>query len=496
MTQRRRSTDQGRIDPFASIVQTGAALRRGVLSPTTLARQMLARVLAEDPLLHAYLRVDDKAAAKAALRAEVELASGRDRGPLHGIPVAVKDNIFIAGQPCTDGSPAYAGFVPRRSAEVVLRLRRAGAVVLGSLHLHEGALAEHHPSFGPAPVSPFTPGMWPGGSSSGAGVATAAGLCFAALGTDTGGSIRYPAALNALTGLKPTYGRVPTAGVHPLAPSLDTVGPMARDARDARAVFSAITSSAGLRGPTDTTEYIAPDLQGLKVGIDERHVSARVDAEVSLALARALEIMITNGAKGVPVTMPPVEAALSAQIAVMELECAAYHGKRYLAQPAQFGQLGQLIERGLGLPSDTVVRGRSVANDLTTSLGQIFATVDVILLPVLPVTGISYANYHESFASYPDFGRFTAPYNLTGHPAVTFPVGLASNGLPIGVQVVGPRGADARLLEVAEAFQSVTTWHRTPPETDPPSSSSQQRRSTKPDAPDDGAPLDEGERQP
>lgn len=447
------------IDPFASITHTAVQLRAGEWAATSVTRHMLDRVRTQNPARHAYVRIDEAGALKSAQRAEDELARGRDRGLLHGIPIAIKDNCFIAGYPCTDGCPAYADFIPHRSAEVVRRLRRAGAVILGSLHLHEGALAEHHPALGVAPVSPFVPGMWPGGSSSGSGVATASGMCFAALGTDTGGSIRYPAALNGLTGLKPSRGRVPMAGIHPLAPSLDTVGPLARNATDARAVFHAITAPTRNRRPRLPLEQDLDGLEGFRIACDEEHVTAGVDLEVTQALTRAVAAMNALGAQTIPVDLPNVDHALSAQIAVMERECADYHGVRFRATPSLFGQLGEIIERGLVLPADVMVQARAVGQALTNQLDRVFARADALLLPVLPMVGIAYQDFGKDSAIDPRFGRFTAPYNLTGHPALTFPVGLAAGGLPIGAQLIGRHGSEEQLLGIVEQFQRVTAWH-------------------------------------
>jgi amidase len=226
--------------PFMSLTDVGAGIRDGVLSPVAITETMLARIASVDTELHSYIRVTGEDALAQARQAEAEIRSGRYRGPLHGVPIAIKDLFFMKDSPATFGSMAYKEFVSDHTATVIERLVAAGAVILGRLHLHEGALAEHHPGFGEPPTHPYVAGFWPGGSSSGSGVATAAGLCFGSLGSDTGGSIRFPSATNGLTGLKPTWGRVSRYGVFTLADSLDSVGPMCRSAADAAAMFEII----------------------------------------------------------------------------------------------------------------------------------------------------------------------------------------------------------------------------------------------------------------
>ena len=238
---------------YATLLEVAALIKVRDLSPVELTRHMLGRIDAVDPSLRAYLAVTAKSAVAEAEQAEAELRSGRYRGPLHGVPIAIKDLFHTRGIPSTFGTLAYKDFVGEADATAVQRLRNAGAVILGRLHLHEGAFAEHHPEL-PRCLNPSNSDYWPGGSSSGSGAATAAGLCFASLGTDTGGSIRFPSATNGVTGLKPTWGRTSRAGVCPLAESLDTIGPMARTAADAAAVYDVL---AGF-DPKDPTSLTAP----------------------------------------------------------------------------------------------------------------------------------------------------------------------------------------------------------------------------------------------
>lgn len=437
-----------RVSITLSVSEARVSLRDGRVTPEQLVAATLATIDAEDRRLHAYLRLDRARATAQAEGAARELAAGIDRGHLHGVPLAVKDNFFIDGDVCTDGCPAYRDFVAPRTATVVQRLRDAGAVIVGAVHLHEGALAEHHPAFGPPPTSPFVDGMWPGGSSSGAGVAVAAGLCLAALGTDTGGSVRYPAALNGLTALKPTWGRLPTAGIHPLAPDLDTVGPLCRDARDLRAVFAVLDGrrfAEPLRRPTN--------LLGVRVGVDRQHLRAGVSPEVVNALDEVLDRMRSLGAEVAPVQMPSMTEPLEEQIALMSQQCASYHADRYSRAPEEFGQLADVIEDGLRRPTDTAARATATRRRFNAALRSVFQTVDAVLLPVLPVTGIRYDEYDEVMGGNPDIGRFTAPYNLGRQPAIVFPAGVADNGMPIGAQLIAPHGNDEALIDWVDAYQ-------------------------------------------
>lgn len=447
---------------WASLGQAAHALRTSGCTADQLTAAALAAVADEDPSRHAFVRVDASGAMAQADLASRELAAGLDRGPLHGIPVAVKDNMYVEHQVSSNGCPAYLDFVAPANAVVVQRLRAAGGVLLGALHLHEGALAAHHPDFGPPPASPFVPGMWPGGSSSGAGVAVAAGLCFAALGTDTGGSVRYPASLNGLTALKPTWGRLPTTGTHALAPDLDTVGPLCRNADDLRTVFAVLEAARHAKPRTRR------DLAGVRIGVDWSHVRRGVSSEIVQALGDVLTRMRSLGAQEVVVDLPSMTEPLEAQIALMARQCAETHASRYAAAPEAFGQLADVIEDGLRRPADTAVRAAAVRRRFSAAMARLFATVDAVLLPVLPLTGIRYAAYDDVMATHPDLGRFTAPYNLGRQPVITFPAGRARDGMPIGVQLVGPHGRDESLIDWVAVFQEKHPAVLTPPPVDPP----------------------------
>src|SRR5581483_9008031 len=276
---------------YAGISEGADRLARREPSPVELTRAMLDRIAALDPKLHAYATVTTEVALEQAKAAEAEIARGERRGPLHGVPIAVKDLCYTCGIPTAAGMPIHAGFLPEHDATVVTRLREAGAVLLGKLQLTEGAMADHHPDVTP-PVNPWNASHWAGASSSGSGVATAAGLCFASLGSDTGGSIRFPSAMNGVTGIKPTWGRVSRHGIFPLGPTLDHVGPMARSAEDAAIVLGAIAGAdasdpTALAAPVPDYLALAPEVRGVRIGVDDASF-ARVAPEVEGAVRGAV----------------------------------------------------------------------------------------------------------------------------------------------------------------------------------------------------------------
>jgi amidase len=350
---------------------------------------------------------------------------------------------------------------------VVERLIAAGAVILGRLALHEGALAAHHVGFGEPPRHPWVAGYWPGGSSSGSGVATAAGLCFASLGSDTGGSIRFPSATNGLTGLKPTWGRVSRHGVFTLADSLDTVGPMARSAADAAAVFDAIAGH-DVNDPTSLKVAVpaySAALEGvfgardLRIGVDWDYVSDGVDPELVQGLRDALDVFEAIGAEIVPISMPSIEKVVQSQRIIMETECARYHEAHYKANPEGFGKLTEVFERGFAYRPVDVAAAYIEKDRFKGALREIFDRVDVIPAPIMPWVGVKYDELDGVFEKNPNFGRFSGPYNMAGVPTITFPVGSSSIGLPLAMQLIGPQLSEVSLFKAAHAYQQATDWH-------------------------------------
>jgi amidase len=454
--------------PYMALTDVAAGIKSGELSPVTLTETMLARIAAVDTELHAYLSVHGEAALNQARQAESEIRSGRYRGPLHGVPIAIKDLFFTKGVPATFGSGAYKDFISDYSATVVDRLVAAGAIILGRLALHEGALAPHHPMFGAPPRHPYVAGYWPGGSSSGSGVATAAGLCFAALGSDTGGSIRFPSATNGLTGMKPTWGRVSRYGVFTLADTLDSVGPMARSAADAAAVFDVIAGQ-DVNDPTSLPAavpgYLAALESGvwgardLRIGLDWEYVSAEVDPEIVGSIRAALDVFEQLGARIVPIKLPDMAEVVHSQRIIMETECARYHEAHYKAHPEGFGKLREVIERGFTYRAVDVAAAYIIKDRFRGQLSEVFESVDVIPAPIMPWVGMKYDELDKLFERIPLFGRFGGICNMAGVPTITFPVGVNEIGLPLAMQLIGPHLSEVSLFKAAHAYQQATEWH-------------------------------------
>jgi len=454
---------------YASLMEVSALIASGELSAVALTRTMLNRIAALDPGLNSYLLVTAEAALAEAEVAEQEIASGRYRGPLHGVPIAIKDLFHTKGVPATFASLAYKDFVSDHDATIVHRLRQAGAVILGHLHLHEGAFAEHHPAL-PKCLNPWNADYWPGGSSSGSGAATAAGLCFASLGTDTGGSIRFPSAACGITGLKVTWGRTSRYGVFGLADSLDTIGPMARTAADCAAMLAAFAGA----DPMDPTSLTAPvpdylaaldgvfGARGLRIGVDAAYLEAGVDAETVAAIRDVIATLQDLGATIVPVTIPDRDAATLAQTVITDSEAALFHKDVYAADPDKYGpQLRKAMERGRNIDPLTLTQAYVTQDRFRGELLRLYggSGIDALISPIYPFVGARYEDMEQHVSNLTGFLGFTAPYNLAGVPSITFPCGLSEVGMPIGVQLIGPHLSEPTLLKAAHAYQQATAWH-------------------------------------
>ena len=406
-----------------------------------------------------------------AIFADKEISRGKYRGPLHGIPLALKDLLHTAGVPTSAGMPIHRAFVPQEDSTVAARLREAGAVLLGKLQMTEGAFAIHHPDY-LAPNNPWHAGHWAGASSSGCGVATAAGLCYASIGSDTGGSIRFPCAANGLTGLKPTWGRVSRHGCFELAASLDHIGPITRSARDALFLLSTIAGHDP-RDPTSLPSVcleipsIEESFRGLRIGVDEAWLSDGVDPVIQDALQEVLRIAAGSGARLHAVQMPDTRAVSANWEVHCGVQTAVAHAATYPQRATEYGPaLSRLIEGGRALGGMDYQRvlldGQRFSGELEVLLGQ----VDLLIAPVQPYA----APTHEQLANLaqdPEANRrliqFTSPFNVSGHPCLSLPCGFTDAGLPIGLQFIAGKGAEGLLCRAGMALQKVTDWHKTRP---------------------------------
>jgi amidase len=455
------------------LMELAARIRAGDVSPVAVTRAQLDRIAALDGELASYALVMADVAMAQAEAAEAEIAAGRYRGPLHGVPIAVKDLFWTKGVPTAGGMAIHKDFRPIEDATVVRRLRDAGAVLLGKLQMTEGAYSDYHPSVTP-PKNPWGAEYWPGISSSGPGAATAAGLCFGSLGSDTGGSIRWPSAANGVTGLKPTWGRVSRHGAFPLAATLDHVGPMARSAADAAAMLAVI---AGV-DPNDPTtlldsvpDYLAAAAQGvrgLRIGVDPTWNGDDVDATTQAVVSEAVEAFRALGAEIVDVRFPDVTQAIADWVPNCAVEAAVAHETTYPARKAEYGPvLASVLETGRALSGVDYQKILLRRLDLRGRVATLFSGIDLLLTPVHPFAPLTLAMI-QTLGERPELiaklSRYTFPFDMTGSPTITLPGGFSEAGLPIAFQLVAADLGEATLIRAGAAFQGVTCWHRRHPD--------------------------------
>ncbi|MFC3228535.1 amidase [Marinibaculum pumilum] len=457
---------------MAGLVETGARIAKKEVSPVEVTKAMLERVEAFQPKLHAYATVMADEAMADAKRAEEELSRGEVRGPLHGVPVAVKDLCFTKGVSTASGIPALMKFKPEFDATVVEKLRAAGAVILGKIQLTEGALGTHHPDV-TIPVNPWNKAMWSGASSSGSGVATAAGLAFGTLGSDTGGSIRFPSYSNHCVGLKPTWGRVSRYGVFPLSESLDHVGPLTRKVEDAAAMMAAI-SGLDPKDPTTRPEPVpdylaemAKGAKGLRIGYDEAYCSKGVEARVTDAIRRALDILKDAGAEIVPVTMPDTSGALGGWVAICAPEAALAHKATYPSRKEIYSEaFGGFLQAGLDLTAADYAAAHIARLNFTGALRLVLEKVDMMISPVMSTSVPTHDRLMEILDA-PDgletLIRFTGPHDSAGVPTITLPAGFDGKDEILGFQLVAWQMGEPALFRAGKAYQDAAGWPQVPP---------------------------------
>jgi amidase len=457
---------------WLSLLEVSSWLAGGELAPEALAASMLARIERLDRSLHCYARLTPERALHAAERAGRELRAGRRRGPLHGVPIAVKDLCDARGVATRAGMPLRADHRAADDATVVARLEEAGAVLLGKLEMTEGASAVHHPSLEP-PRNPWDPERSPGASSSGSGAATAAGLCFGALGSDTAGSIRGPSSWCGVVGLKPTWGRVSRAGVFPLAPSLDCVGPMARRVADVAALLGALAGpdprdpTAGRKAVPDYVAALPRGIAGVRVGIDRSYLTEGADPELARAVLEAARVFVALGAKLVEVRVEGIEQAIDAVVGILPAEAARVHAEWFPARADAYGpHLRELLEEGCALRAVDYAAAHEARLAFRGRLGALLREVDLLLCPPMPSPALPTAMMAAipgSFGRLRAALRFSGPYNVSGSPTLTLPCGASAGGLPLGLQLVGRPYEEGLLLRAGAAYESATEWHRRHP---------------------------------
>ena len=457
---------------YRSLGEVARLLKSREISPLELTRYMLERISAVDGRLKSFATVTADRALAAARRAEQEILSGQYRGPLHGMPIAVKDLCYTAGIRTMGGMAAYRDFVPEHDATVVHRLEEAGAVLLGKLNLTEGAMAGYHPDFD-IPLNPWGEALWSGASSSGSGVATAAGLCFGSLGSDTGGSIRFPSMANGIVGLKPTYGRISRYGVLPLAESMDHVGPMTRRTADAAILLQAMAGSDE-NDPTSLQDAL-PDLLagldtgvgGLRIGYDPTDSTSGTAAGLVDAIDSALKALEDHGTSIVEVRMPTATEQLrDAWFAICAYEAHRAHAARFSANPDAFGPFFRdFLAIGASVTDEQYAGAGQLRAAFNQQFNSLMGSVDAVVCPsgglTFPVEQSTLYGNREAIE--PLFAavqmQFTIPADFAGTPTLTVPCGMSTDGRPYALQFMGPRFSEPVLCRLGHAYEGVTRWH-------------------------------------
>ncbi|WP_340611355.1 amidase [Xenorhabdus bharatensis] len=453
---------------YQDLLTIGRRIQSREVSSKEVTRKLLKRITHIDQSLHSYFIVMEESALMEAQTADEEIARGEFRGPLHGVPIAVKDLLWTKDVVVTNGMP-FNPFIPKENATVVERLHTAGAVLLGKLIQTEGALFDHHVQVTP-PINPWNKQLWSGASSSGSGVATAAGLCYGSIGTDTGGSIRFPSAINGITGIKPTWGRVSRYGAVELAASMDSIGPMTRNVADAAAMLQAI-AGRDPKDPTSSTlpvpDYLALMTRGvrnMRIGIDTRWALDQIDNPTRIALTKALNHFTELGAEIVNIRMPDTNQVAHDWNPMCAIEAVVAHEKTFPSMRMQHGSgLAELLDLGHRVHALDYQKLRLNRANLRGNINGIFESVDVIFSPVIAIAELT-CETMKILGQGDDMSRYTSVFNLTGHPSITLPCGRTELGTPVAFQIVAPHFDEMTMIQAGWAYQQVTHWHRLNPQ--------------------------------
>ena len=459
--------------PFLTAIQLSKLIETKEVSPVEATQAYLDRIQEVDPKLNSYITITGEQALEAARQAEQEIAAGVHRGPLHGVPMAVKDQFNTAGVPTTGGSSILRDNVPTEDATVITKLKNAGAILLGKLNMSEFAMAEiyNHP-YG-TPRNPWDLERNPGTSSSGSGAATAASLCATSLGEDTGGSIRGPANFSGLVGLRPSHGRVSRYGVLGGSWSMDTVGPISKSVEDAAITIQAIAG----HDPKDTYSWDVPvpdylaaltgDISGIKLGVvQERMDSPNLDPEFRDTVAKAISVLGELGASSEDVSIPLAPNAGALTMSILNVEWSNLHRPLFEPNIDELDHNNKIrFLTGSVIPAQFYYKAQKIRAVLRQQILDVLEKVDVLVLPTGPVTappvesvpGIQSKEHALTGLA----GRisFTGPFNLAGTPAISVPCGFSAVGMPMGLQIVGRSFAEETVLKVAHAYEQNTDWH-------------------------------------
>jgi aspartyl-tRNA(Asn)/glutamyl-tRNA(Gln) amidotransferase subunit A len=455
---------------LTSIVETGERLRKREVSPVELTKDCLSLIEKLDPTLNAFITVTVESALTQARAAEAEILRGNWRGPLHGIPLALKDLIDTAGIRTTAASVLFKDRIPKEDAEVVRRLKDAGAVLLGKQNLHEFAYGGSSMiSYYGEVHNPWDPARIAGGSSGGSAASIAAGLCYGAIGTDTAGSVREPGALCGVVGLKPTYGRISARGVIPLSRSLDHVGPIACTVSDVAVMLRAIAGydakdAKSIDMPVgDYLPGIREQSRPVRIGVPRKFFYADLDAEVASAVEQALSTLAALGND-----LFEIEIDVPTDRTLQAAESYAYH-REFVSRSPELYQPETLrrIRTGENITAEQKKQAERELKQIRKEIGKIFEDVDLLVTPTTPIPAPAIADLKRD----PDalrpcelvLLRNTRPANAWGLPAISIPCGFTKAGLPIGLQIIGPYWREDGVLQLAYAYEQVTDWHKRSP---------------------------------
>ncbi|MBV9582323.1 MAG: Asp-tRNA(Asn)/Glu-tRNA(Gln) amidotransferase subunit GatA [Chloroflexi bacterium] len=457
------------------ITQLAPLVQKREVSATEATRAYLERIKQLNPRLNAYIAVTAEQALQQAHAADAEMAAGSYRGPLHGVPIGIKDLFDVSGVATTFGSTILKDNLADQDAAVVAKLKQAGAIILGKHNLHEFAfgITSENPHFG-AVRNPWNTDRIPGGSSGGTASAVAAGLCAAGIGSDTGASIRAPASFCGVVGLKPTYGRVSRHGGLPLAWSLDHVGPIARSVVDCALMLQAIAGhdasdpgSAQVPVP-DFSAHLTSGVSGLRIGVPREYFWDVVEPDVERLVRDAIEVFAGLGARVEEVSLPHVEHAQVAGNVIMSTEAAAWHATWLRERPDDYGaDVLARIRGGQFIRAVDYLASQRMRTLIQADFAGAFERVDVVVAPTVPLVAPEIGHTLEPsgplhVAPRSIANRATVPCNLTGMPAISVPCGF-SDGLPVGLQIMAPALAEALVLQVAAAYEAATAWRKVSP---------------------------------
>ena len=462
---------------YLSAGELAPMIRDREVSPVEVVEAHLARIDALEPTLNSFITLLPGEAMAAARQAEQEIQAGRYRGPLHGIPLGLKDLYYVGGVRNTSGSRLFDDFIPDFDCTIAARFKEAGTILLGKLNMHQLAFGPtgENPDHGHM-HNPWNPELITGGSSGGSGSAAASGQCTLTMGSDTGGSIRIPSALCGLAGLKPTYGRLSRYGLNALSWSLDHPGPMTRTVEDCALVMNAVAgydpndpASADVPVP-DYTRALTGDIRGLRVGVPREYFEVPIDPQVEQAARRAIDLLGELGATVTEVSWPMFHDCWAISTTILTSEATAYHSKLVRTHGSQLYPPVRLrIEAGLFISAADYLQAQRARNLFIHQSRDLFKEVDILAGPMEPITAPRLLDTEVKVGdtmvgSIPALTQYNRPFNLNGFPAITVPCGFSDDGLPIGLQLAGRPFDEETVLRVGHAYEQATEWHnRRPP---------------------------------